>query len=185
MQKLEFVSSDGLEDFIFAYIEEDLTINNNVSADISTDTSTNASSDKSTESNDVNVGSDLTSIYAGNEGVKPDLSTSDNLQADGQPEAGRGLPSIDEDLTINDSHAGQDSESKEGNCDSVNDGDIKNDNPETVQDNPQADADSSSNNDADGSDRLSPSSSDLTEDNTSTADCSAQINLAGSQKRTD
>lgn len=185
MQKLEFVSSDGLGDFIFAYIEEDLTINNNVSADISTDTSTNASSDKSTESNDVNVGSDLTSIYACNEGVKPDLSTSDNLQADGQPDCsgsdclqhpspdgkpGSGLPSIDEELTINDNHAGQDSESKEGNCDSVNDVDIKNDNPETVQDNPQAEADTSSNNDADGSDRLSPSSSDLTEDNTSTGD---------------
>ena len=173
MQKLEFVSSDGLGDFIFAHIEEDLTINNSVSAD----TSTNASTDKSTESNDVSAGSDLTSIYAGNEGVKPELSTSDNLQADGQPNhsESEGLqqpstdlspdssaPSIDEDLTINDNHAGQDSESKEGDCDSVNDVDMKNDNPETVQDNSQADAD--------GSDGLSPSSPDLTEDNTNTDD---------------
>ena len=182
MQKLEFVSSDGLGDFIFAHIEEDLTINNNVSAD----TSTNASTDKSTESNDVSVGSDLTSIYAGNEGVKPELSTSDNLQTDGQPNHSESeslqqpstdlspdssATSIDEDLTINDNHAGQDSESKEGDCDSVNDVDIKNDNPETVQDNPQADdADASSNNDADGSDGLSPSSPDMTEDNTNTDD---------------
>ena len=119
IQKLEFVSSNGLGDFIFACIEKDLTVNDSV------DESVNESVDETIEpSNSGNDSVNLRSPSPDVDGVSDSTYTSSNLRTDGQPlksgndsgkagelsEVDRGLPSNNEkendsedgDLTVND-----------------------------------------------------------------------------------
>mgnify|MGYP004641830175 CR=1 FL=1 len=126
MQKLEFVSSDGLGDFIFAGIEKDLTVNDSV--DESVDESVNESVDETIEpSNSGNEkendseGGDLT-VNDNSDDNNENKQDSGNTESDSVTEnSSSGKPSSQDENTVDVSSNLKEEENNNNNADDIDD----------------------------------------------------------------
>lgn len=105
MQKLEFVSSNGLGDFIFAGIEKDLTVNDSVNESVDeTIESSNSDNEKESDSE------------GGNLTVK-DISNSDNNDSDDNSDSKQDSENTESDSATENSNSGKPSNQDENTVD--------------------------------------------------------------------
>ena len=105
MQKLEFVSSDGLGNFIFAGIEKDLTVNDSVNESVDeTIESSNSDNEKESDSE------------GGNLTVK-DISNSDNNDSDDNSDSKQDSENTESDSATENSNSGKPSNQDENTVD--------------------------------------------------------------------